>query len=267
MPFGSLPLNDGCKIPQVGFGTGSVHKFEDVHDYVELAIDTGFHHFDTAQFYRNEESVGKAIRDCRLSRSNIFLATKFGSRNPDDSALEALKESLKKLGVDYVDLYLIHFPHGLDVPAVWREMEEAHERGLARSIGVSNFTVYDLRKLEGAKIKPVVNQIMLHPYNLAEQEPVLAYAAKNDIVIEAFSSLTPITTLPGGPVDPVLKKLANRRKATPAQIIFLWIMAKRAVIITTSSKRERMEEYLRTADLSRLTPDEVAEIDAVGAPV
>lgn len=151
-----------------------------------------------------------------------------------------------------MDLYLIHSPSFVkDVKKTWSQFEDAKAKGLTKSIGVSNFTVNDLRKLEGSKFKPAANQvsypsthimfiktaemhqkIRLHPYNYAEQAPVLAYAKKHGIIIEAYSSLWPITKTPGGPVDVVLNRIAHDRKATSAQVIFLWVVAKGAVIVT-----------------------------------
>lgn len=263
MPFSSLPLGDGYKIPQLAFGSGSTNKSKDIHEAIGFAIDAGVYHLDTAQIYNNEESVGQAIKLSGLDRSKFFVTTKYGG---EGSPKDALETSLRKLGLEYVDLYLIHFP-GVsdDIRSTWEQLEEAQAKGLARSIGVSNFTVHNLRQLAGSRVKPVVNQIKLDPYTYAEQAPVIAYAAKHNTVIEAYSSLAPITKVPGGPVDAVVARLANDRKATPAQVIFLWVLAKGAVIVTTTTKRERLDEYLATANLVPLTPQEVAEIDAAGA--
>jgi len=142
-----------------------------------------------------------------------------------------------------------------------------HKDGLAKSIGVSNFVIpqqlEDLIKV--ANVKPVVNQIMLHPYNHHEMKPILDLCAKHDIVVEAYSSLAPITTYPGGPVDAPIKTAAKRIGATPTQVVFLWVKAKGAVVVTTTSTKAHMEEYLAVADLPALTAEEVAAIDAAGA--
>jgi diketogulonate reductase-like aldo/keto reductase len=138
---------------------------------------------------------------------------------------------------------------------------------ISRSIGVSN--VNDPQQLEdlikSSDVTPAVNQIKLHPYNHHEMKPVLEICAKYNVVVEAYSSLSPITTYPGGPVDVPIKAAAKRIGATPTQVVFLWVKAKGAVIVTTSTSKEHMEEYLSVADLPPLTDEEVAAIDAAGA--
>ncbi|PPQ95290.1 hypothetical protein CVT26_014864 [Gymnopilus dilepis] len=265
MPFPVLSLNDGNKIPSVAFGSGSVNKGKDIHQYVEQALDAGFTHIDTAQFYANEQFVGLAIQKSGLSREDLFVTSKFGFGNVQD----AFRASLKNLGLSYLDLYLIHTPGSVpngDFEGVWQQFEDFKKSGLVKSIGVSNFTIEDLQKiLKVAKIKPAVNQIRLHPYNYAEHAALLDYHAKHGIVTEAYSSLAPITTYPGGPVDAPLKAAAYRLGITPTQVIFLWVRAKGAVIVTTSSNKEHLKEYLAVGDLPPLTEEEVAEIDKAGA--
>ncbi|KAF9511664.1 hypothetical protein BS47DRAFT_1144129 [Hydnum rufescens UP504] len=274
MPFPSIFLNDGNQIPQLAFGTGSVNKGIDMHTVVEHAIEHGIHHIDTAQAYENEESVGRAIRESGLARSEFYVTTKLNTwrwpKHGKPSALEELRVSLKKLGLTYVDLYLIHSPTpGEDIPAIWRDFEEAKRLGLTKSIGVSNFTVQELEIFnnpEVAKIKPALNQIRLHPYNIAENESLLAFAKQHGLTIASYSTLTPITQLPGGPVDSVIARIAERLGATPAQVIFLWVKAKGSVIVTTTSRSERMDEYVAAGDLPDLTEQDVEAIDKAGAP-
>ncbi|CAA7262783.1 unnamed protein product [Cyclocybe aegerita] len=265
MPFEDIPLNDGNKIPAIAYGTGSVNKGKDIHLYVEQAIEVGFSHIDTAQYYQNEEHVGTAIRETGLARSDLFVTTKYGR----GSVSAAFDDSLKKLGLKYVDLYLIHNPRGVengDLEGVWRKFEKFQEDGLAKSIGVSNFTIEDLQKvLKTARVTPAVNQIHLHPYNISENKELLEYHAKHGIITEAYGSLSPITRYPGGPVDVPLKKAAQRLGITPTQVVFLWVRAKGAVIVTTSSSKEHLLEYLAVGDLPDLTEEEVAAIDEAGA--
>ncbi|KAJ3517443.1 hypothetical protein NLJ89_g505 [Agrocybe chaxingu] len=271
MPFKDIPLNDGNKIPAIAYGTGSVNKGKDVHLYVEQAIEVGFSHIDTAQYYQNEEHVGTAIRETGLARPELFVTTKYGG----GSVSGAFDDSLRKLGLKYIDLYLIHNPRGVengDLEGTWRKFEKFQEEGLAKSIGVSNFAVEDLQKvLKTARVKPAVNQIHLHPYNVSENKELLEYHAKHGIVTEANEVSTHPPNLglsrghPGGPVDVPVKKAAERLGITPTQVVFLWVRAKGAVIVTTSSSKEHLLEYLAVGDLPDLTEEEVAAIDAAGA--
>ncbi|KAL9711306.1 hypothetical protein Ac2012v2_005846 [Leucoagaricus gongylophorus] len=265
MPFPGILLADHNAVPSIAYGTGSVNKGNDIHEYIENALDQGFEHIDTAQFYRNEESVGIAIRQSGLSRSEIFVTTKWSGADTDIQ--RSLETSLAKLGLKYVNLFLIHHPSTTrgKLESVWRSFERLRDTGLTKSIGVSNFNIEELECLfKIARVKPVVNQIKFHPYNWAENKLLLEFHKKHGIVTEAYSSLSPITRYPGGPVDAALAKAAKRLNATPAQIIFLWIKAKGAVIVTTTSKCRRMKEYLTAGDLPDLTPEEVTAIDEAG---
>ncbi|KAG6895080.1 hypothetical protein C0993_010203, partial [Termitomyces sp. T159_Od127] len=220
----------------------------------------------TAQSYQNEVEAGIAIHESGLARQDIFITTKFSGREGLDIPT-SIQNSLKNLGVTYVDLYLIHHPRLAipDIPTAWRQMEELKEKGLAKSIGVSNFSVADLQiLLASAKIKPAANQIMLHPYVYPKHKPIVEFNAKHGIVTEAYSSLTPITHLPGGPLDEPLNAIAKRLDASLDQVLFAWVKAKGAVVVTTISKKERLEGYLRAADLV-LTPGDVTALDEAGA--
>ncbi|KAF9013176.1 Aldo/keto reductase [Cyathus striatus] len=266
MPFGTIKLNDGTEIPAIAYGTGTANRGKDVHDWVEQAIDTGFWHIDTAQFYENEDSVGIAIRESGLDRSDLYITTKW---NGFDTPTNSLKASLTKLGIKHVDLYLIHsptiVPNG-DFEGAWKEFEKIKEDGLATSIGVSNFSVEDLQKLlKTARIKPAANQIQLHPYNHSENAKLLEYHAKHGIITEAYGSLAPITKFPGGPVDGPLADAAKRLGASPTQVLFLWVKAKNTVIVTTSSSKQHLQEYFSVGDLPSLTDEEVKAIDDAGA--
>ncbi|KAJ7601048.1 Aldo/keto reductase [Mycena floridula] len=265
MPFGNIALNDGNSIPEIAYGTGSVWKGQDVVQYVNQAIETGFNHIDTAMQYRNEESVGQAIRESGLDRSEFFITTKYGVRgNPR----EELEKSLSKLGLKSVDLYLIHFPSWVapDFTSAWKQFQQLRADGLTKSIGVSNFMVEHLQKvIDVGKVPPVVNQIRLHPYNYVEMKPVLEYCKAKNIVIEAYGSLAPLTTYPGGPVDAPLQAAALARGATTSQIIQLWVKSKGAVIVTTSSSKQHLQEYLSVFDLPPLTEVEIAAIEKAAA--
>ncbi|KAL1762170.1 NADP-dependent oxidoreductase domain-containing protein [Schizophyllum commune] len=286
MTFEDVTLNDGYKMPAIAYGTGSKWKGKSVVEYVQTAIDVGFSHLDTAQFYQTEEDVGQAIRESGLARDEFFVTTKYSGGVP---VQVAFKNSLQKLGLKHVDLYLIHNPRIIGdklLPHVWQQLEKFRWDGTARyvcsipytiytlitrtlssrSIGVSNFEVEHFKTIFSvARIIPAVNQIHLHPYNYAESKPVLDFCASHKIVVEAYSSLDPITKYPGGPVDAPLAAAAAKRNATSVQALFLWVRAKGVVIVTTSSTRSHMEEYLAISELEPLTAEEVAAIDEAGA--
>jgi len=222
----------------------------------------GFSHIDTAQFYRTEESAGKGIRESGLDRSEVYVTSKYSSGDIQ----ETVRKSLSNLGLTYLDLYLIHFPGAVkDFESAWKEFEKIKKDGLAKSIGVSNFNLEQLQSLiKTAEIKPAVNQIELHPYNYAGHKSLIQYAILNNIVIEAYSSLAPITKYRGGPVDVPVNAAAKKRDVEPSQILLAWVRAKGAVIVTTSTKKEHLKQYLDSADIV-LTDDEITAIDEAGA--
>ncbi|THH30049.1 hypothetical protein EUX98_g4138 [Antrodiella citrinella] len=262
MPFGSVKLNDGNEIPSIAFGTGSKWKGHDVTAYVEQAIEVGFSHIDTAQFYQTETYIGDAIKESGLARSDFFLTSKFSGLGTVE---QAIQDSLKNLGVSQLDLYLIHSP-AWGGSAVWAKLEGFQKAGLAKSIGVSNYDLEGLQSLvKDATVVPAVNQINFSPYNYTQHKPLLEYAAKHDIIIEAYSSLSPVTKYPGGPVDKPVAEAAKRLGATPTQVILAWVRSKGVVIVTTSSKKDRMQEYLDVADLPELTTEEIEAIDKAGS--
>ncbi|KAI0670886.1 Aldo/keto reductase [Trametes maxima] len=264
MPFGTVKLNDGNEFPVIAFGTGSKWKGQDVTDYVIQAIETGFSHLDTAQWYKTEDSVGRAIHDSGLNRDDLYITTKWSGLT---SIPEAIQNSLDQLGLKQVDLYLIHNPAFIkDIAKDWAEFEKIKEAGFSKSIGVSNFNLAKLEELvKIAKVKPAVNQILFHPYNYAENKGLLEFSAKHGIVTEAYSSLQPITRYPGGSVDAPVNAAAKRLNATPTQILLSWVRSKGVAIVTTSSNKEHLQEYLDVADLPSLTEEEIAAIDEAGA--
>ncbi|KAH8996666.1 Aldo/keto reductase [Lactarius akahatsu] len=266
MPWDAIQLNDGNVIPGIAFGTWGIGSGQGVIDQVDQGISVGFSHIDTAQSYRNEEEAGIAVRESGLARQDIFITTKYSGLNGLDIET-SIQNSLKNLGVEYVDLYLIHHPRLAqpDIPTAWAKMEAIKKAGLAKSIGVSNFGVDELEiLLASAKIKPVANQILLHPYVYARQAPLLAYASAHGIVSEAYSALIPITHQPGGPVDKPLNEIAQRLGATTDQVLLAWVRAKGAVAVTTSSKKFRLEGYLAAGDL-KISAADIEAIDSAGA--
>jgi len=264
MPFKEIKLNDGRIVPQIGFGTWKIPQ-DKTQDNVLTAIEVGFDHIDTAQVYGNELQVGAALKETGLKRSEIWLTTKWSGVAGTRPA-QAMKQSLEKLGLSYVDLYLIHSPRLVrpEILQGWEEMQDIHKQGLAKSIGVSNFLISDLQELESAAITPAVNQILLHPYVYKQTKPLLDYCAQKGIVIEAYSPLIPLTAYPGGPVDKPVYAIAKRLDVAPEQVLLAWIKAKGAIILTTSSKKERLERYQGVADID-LTDDDITAIENAGS--
>ncbi|OSD07953.1 Aldo/keto reductase [Trametes coccinea BRFM310] len=266
MPWDVIKLNDGTSIPSVAFGTWTLGGGAQATDYVEQAISVGFSHIDTAQAYQNEAEAGKAIRESGLAREDIYITTKFSGRDGLDIET-SIHNSLKFLGVDYVDLYLIHHPRLAqpDIPTAWAKMEKLKKEGLVKSIGVSNFGVSELQTLlASANIKPAANQILFHPYVHARQLPIVEFGKAHGIVSEAYSVLIPLTHQPGGPVDKPVNAIANRLNSKPEQVLLAWAKSKGVVVVTSSTKKERLEGYLAAGDLELTTAD-IAAIDAAGA--
>ncbi|KAK8844535.1 hypothetical protein IAR55_006382 [Kwoniella newhampshirensis] len=265
MPFEEILLNDGRKIPAIGFGSWKIPK-DVCSGQVTQAIDVGFDHLDTAQVYRNEEEVGQAFKESGLSRKDVWITTKWSGVD-GKGPRQSCEESLAKLGIQYLDLYLIHSPRlcNGDIEGTWKEFELLKKEGLVKSIGVSNFNKEELQELiASASVKPVVNQILLHPYVIASTTPLLQYMSSQHIVPEGYSSLIPLTSKPGGPVDKPVNNIAKRLGVKPEQVLLAWSKAKDAIIVTTSSRKERLENYLAVGDIT-LTEDDVKAIDDAGS--
>jgi len=270
-------LNDGTTIPLLAFGTGTAHYSRDAERLVTSAINAGFTHLDGAQWYRNEESLGAGIAEAGKAREQLFVTTKLAKLPEGKTARDTLVESLKKLRLEYVDLFLIHTPLQFNdepgrLKAVWKEMEALKQEGLTRSIGVSNFRVAQLREiLDGAEILPSINQIEFHPYVYKEVLPTLELQRQYGIVTASYGGLSPIFRVKDGPLDPVLASVAKRLSETTgksfneAQALYLWQRAKGVVIVTTTSKESRLSECLNTFDAPGLTDAEIASIDEAGA--
>ena len=255
--FPTVTLNNGVQIPQLGFGVFQVPQ-EDTQRIVEDALETGYRHIDTAAAYRNEAGVGAAIAASGIPREEIFVTTKL--RNGEQGqAFNAFRDSRKALGIDYVDLYLIHWPvpsQGLFTEA-WKQMEKLYANSEIRAIGVSNFLSDHLDTLlEGSDVVPAVNQIEIHP--TFQQRDLAAKSRSLGIAVEAYSPLGQGADLRAATV----KALALRHGATPAQIVLAWHLAQGTIVIPKSADSARMRENLGAAAL-RLTPAELAEIAAL----
>jgi diketogulonate reductase-like aldo/keto reductase len=247
-------LADGNEIPLLGLGVWQVEPGEDTEKSVRWALEIGYRHIDTAQAYGNEESVGKALADSDVPREEIFLATKFYPGH-DDPKAEAEK-SLERLGVDQVDLYLIHWPQGGPTWA-WPGMQKAKEAGYARSIGISNFSVDEIEALLAeADTPPVVNQVQFSP--LKYRKKLLEACEQHQIVLEAYSPLGTGAMLD----DDTVRELAERTGRTPAQVLIRWCVQRGLPTIPKSTHRERLEENFQVFDFE-LSDDDMAALDAL----
>lgn len=241
----NLDFNDGHRIPQLGFGVFQIPP-EDTAETVQHALKTGYRSIDTASAYENEAGVGEALRDSDLDRADVFVTTKlFQDDQGHDSTLRAFDQSLERLGLDYVDLYLIHWPapdRGKYVET-WQAFTELKEDGRARSIGVSNFLSEHLdRIIEATGVVPVLNQIELHPR--LQQADLRHYHAEHDILTEAWSPLGQGAVLD----ESTIKEIASAHDRTPAQVVLRWHVQLGNVVIPKSVTPERIEENFRIFD-------------------
>lgn len=259
-------LNNGLEIPVVGFGTWQTPDGEVAELSVITALKAGYTHIDTAAAYKNEESVGRAIKKSGLNREDLYITTKLA--NPShtyEDAQQSIKDSLEKLDLDYIDLYLIHWPNPVTSrhewkkrnADSWRAMEEAVDAGLIKSIGVSNFHPHHIDALlETARIKPAVNQILLNPSDM--QEELVRYNKKHDILSEAYS---PLGT---GKIFEVesLKDLASKYNKTVAQVVIRWSLHHGFLPLPKSVTPERIVSNFDVYDFE-LSPEDIALIDGL----
>jgi 2,5-diketo-D-gluconate reductase A len=258
----TLDLNDNHQIPQLGFGVFLVPP-EEAAAAVSHALKTGYRSVDTAAAYRNERGVGEAIRASGLDRSEIFVTTKvWNNHQGREEARQAFEKSLERLGDDYVDLYLIHWPApGQDkYVETWETLVELNKDGRARSVGVSNFRVADLELIiEATGVTPAVNQIELHPR--FQQSELRAFHAEHGIATESWSPLGR-----GGLLDDeTIVGIASRHERTPAQVILRWHLQLGLIVIPKSVTPSRIEENFGVFDFE-LTDDDMAAIAALDSP-
>ena len=250
-----MELNNGVEMPRLGFGTWQVDQ-----PAVEAALAVGYRSIDTATIYRNETDVGRAIAASGIPRDELFVTTKVWEADQGfDSTLRAFEESRERLGLEVVDLYLIHWPAPANDRYVdtWRALERLHANGDARAIGVSNFQPDQLDRLaRETDTVPAVNQIELHPH--LPQRELRAYHGAHGIATEAYSPLDQAGTILR---DPIVTELAERYERTPAQIVLRWSIELGNVVIPRSSNRGRIEENLRVFDFEL----DSADVDAISA--
>jgi 2,5-diketo-D-gluconate reductase A len=257
----TLALNNGQTIPQLGFGVFQIDPSETA-DAVRRALEVGYRHIDTAEMYGNEAGVGDALRSSGLDRSEVFVTSKLnnGFHAPDDARI-AFDLTLSELGVDYVDLFLIHWPlptkYDGDYVSTWKTLEEFYHDGRARSIGVSNFQPSHLRRLaQETQVVPAVNQVEVHPYLVNEE--VRAYGREHGIATEAWSPIAQ-----GGVLkDPEITTIADRLGRTAAQVVLRWHIQRGDIIFPKSTTPARIQENFEIFDFE-LTDADMTAITAL----
>jgi diketogulonate reductase-like aldo/keto reductase len=250
----AITLADGNELPMLGLGVWQVDDGADAVNSVRWALELGYRHIDTAQAYGNEASVGQALHDSGVDPDEVFITTKFypGAKDP----VAELEQSLRRLRVDQVDLYLVHWPQGGPLWA-WPGMEQARERGLAASIGVSNFSEADLDQVvKASTTAPVVNQIQFS--SLEYRRGLLDACQRLDITLEAYSPLGTGRHL----TNPVVTEVAAHTGRTPAQVLLRWCLQHGVPVIPKSTHRDRIEENAQISDFT-LADKDMAALDAL----
>ncbi len=251
---GTLTLSDGTVMPLLGLGVWQIPDGRESVRAVRWALELGYRHIDTAQAYGNESSVGKALRESGLAREEVFVTTKFQPTRRDP--LVELAHSTERLGVDYVDLYLVHWP-AQGATWAWPMMELARGRSYTRAIGVSNFSVSELRQVvAGASSPPVVNQVQFNPF--AYREALATECGRLGIALEAYSPLGTGLHL----ADPTVRSIADRLSRTPAQVLLRWCVQRAVPVLAKSTRFDRLEENAGVFDFA-LTAADMARLDGL----
>ncbi|MEH6953763.1 aldo/keto reductase [Neobacillus drentensis] len=251
-------LSNGVKMPWMGLGVFKVTEGEEVIQSVKAAIKNGYISIDTAAIYGNEEGVGQAIKESGVPREELFITTKlWNSEQGYESTLAAFETSMNKLGLDYLDLYLIHWPGKDKYKETWKAFEKLYKDGRVRAIGVSNFLVHHLEDLlSSAEIKPMVNQVEFHPH--LTQKELLAFCKNEGIQLEAWSPLKQGQLLS----EPVLEDLAHKYNKSVAQVILRWDLQHGVVTIPKSIKEHRIIENANVFDFE-LSAEDMDKIDGL----
>lgn len=255
----AVQLSSGLSMPAVGFGTYLLEPDGPTQRIVAVALELGYRHIDTATIYGNETDVGEAVRDSGIGRDEIWITTKLWNSDHDaDAPLRALEASLRRLGMDYVDQWLMHWPVQQRL-ASWRLMERAQQAGLTRSIGVSNFLVPHLTELlDACTIPPAVNQIELSPFLLGTRADTVRLCQESGIVLAAYSPLTKGHRLDDG----IIAEIAAELGVGPAQVLLRWCLQHGFVTLPRTSNAERARINL-TLGSFELSPEHLRRLDAL----
>ncbi|GAA5875460.1 hypothetical protein JCM16303_000637 [Sporobolomyces ruberrimus] len=277
--YPTIKFSDGNEAPGLAFGIGTAWFGRDAVDAVKTALEVGFTHLDLAQAYKNSESAGKALKESGMDPKSLFITTKAGSGMKD--VKKAIDEELEAIGVDCVDLWLLHWPYDFPKPdyptleEAWKAMIEVKEAGKAKSIGVSNFRVRDLQKIIDSKPKelPVINQIEFHPFVYEASEELYQFCKHHNIRLAAYGPTCPITKFSGGPFDKVLEQVtadvSSRHggdKVEPSQVLLKLASQRGALVVTTSGKDWRMKQQLAAGSLPDLTEQEIESLVKAAQP-
>jgi diketogulonate reductase-like aldo/keto reductase len=252
-------LNSGVEMPLLGLGVYQTTPGKATEEAVKSALRVGYRHIDTASLYGNEESVGRAVRGSGVPRDQVFVTTKlWNSDHGYDSALRACDESLRRLGLGYIDLYLVHWPVPELRGETWKALVELQRRGSCRAIGVSNYTVRHLDELlEGSKVVPDVDQVEFNPF--LYQEELLGFCKERKIQLEAYSPLTRGHRLH----HPVVLELGRTYSKSPAQILIRWSLQHGLVVIPKSARPERIRENSEVFDFE-ISAADMSRLDSLG---
>ena len=255
----TITLNNGVEIPQLGFGVFQIEP-EKTKDATLAALEVGYRHIDTAEMYGNEKEVGEAVRASGIDRGEIFVTSKLNNGfHAYDDALGAFDQSLKDLDIDYLDLFLVHWPlPGVgDYVETWKAMEKIYESGRVKAIGVSNFQPHHLRRIHGeTSVTPAVNQIEVHPYFTNDE--VRAFNSEHGIATEAWSPIAQGNVLQ----DETVTRIAGNLGRTPAQVTLRWHIQRGDIVFPKSVTRSRVEENFQLFDFE-LSAEDMTAITAL----
>ena len=257
---GCLKLNNGIEMPYFGLGVFQISDGKEVINAVEFALENGYRHIDTAALYGNEIGVGEAVRNSGIDRSEIFVTSKvWNSDLRNGTTLGAFEESMKRLKLDYLDLYLIHWPVKGKYVEAWKALESIYKSGRVKAIGVSNFLQHHIEDIkQNCEIIPTVNQVEFHPYLV--QQDLIDYCNANNIVYEAWSPLKQGQILS----DKTLKGLADKYNKTVAQIILRWDLQKGVITIPKSTKKGRIISNSQIFDF-KISKEDMDRDERIGA--